>query len=318
MSLSEMNVLSVAVAAAGTGFALALPLGAGLPSSGAVLAAAVPASLLAAAGIVLLRPPRAPRTAAPSRLRPEPGAYPPETEAPPLSPEGWLGLHKVLAGPAEGRRASVEAALSGQLGQADLSDPALRILLVAIQAHAAGSLPGWDGPGALLDELGTAMRLPPEPRAKALAALAPRVGDPAPDRRHHFVETRFLAALDAARARDGLSSGAFAWLRFHRRGLWFALNNLGRPTFYAEGLGPIAHHASERAAGEPIREASVAFGADILMDLVDDIEGTAAPAGKPSAPDGFDPGHLDAADAVIAEMAGDRVDGAPRPSGEPA
>lgn len=287
MPSSEMNVLCVAVVAAGIGFALALPLGVGLPSPGAILAAAVPAGLLAAAGIVLLRPPRIPRTAAVSRLRPEPGTYPPEAEAPPLSPEGWLGLHKVLAAPREGRRARVEAALSGQLGQSDLSDPALRILLVAIQAHAAGTLPGWDAPGSLLDELGTAMRLAPEERAKALAALAPRVGDPAPDRRHHFVETRFLAALDAARARDGLASAGFAWLRFHRRGLWFALNNLGRPTFFAEGMGPIAHYARERAAGGPIAEPSVSAGVDILMDVVEDIEGPADGLGPGGSPDGF-------------------------------
>ncbi len=65
---------------------------------------------------------------------------------------------------------------------------------------------------------------------------------------HAYRTTALIGVLRWARDQGGvLAPAQFLWLRGQDRGLWYALNNLGRRTFHAEGAGAMAHYMAERA-----------------------------------------------------------------------
>ncbi|AOG03274.1 secretion/conjugation apparatus DotM-related subunit [Bosea sp. RAC05] len=65
--------------------------------------------------------------------------------------------------------------------------------------------------------------------------------------------TRLIAAFVGS----GLASCDLRWLKAVDRGLWYAITNVGRRVYFAEGAGPIAHYMAERAAGKAIRTPEV-------------------------------------------------------------
>ncbi|MER2520770.1 MAG: hypothetical protein ABTQ34_08815 [Bdellovibrionales bacterium] len=65
--------------------------------------------------------------------------------------------------------------------------------------------------------------------------------------------TALLGTLKWARASGGvLAPAQFLWLRGTDRTLWYALNNLGRRSFHAEGAGAMAHFMAEQNARKPL------------------------------------------------------------------
>jgi|GEM_PF-2592875 len=77
----------------------------------------------------------------------------------------------------------------------------------------------------------------------------PRWGKPVLRRvmaEHAFVETVFLSLLSQARTASGvLPTAEFLWLKPSHRGLYYALNALGRRSFQVEAAGVMAHYESE-------------------------------------------------------------------------
>lgn len=272
---------AMALASAATGFALALPVGAALGGAGGVVSAVVPLALLAGAACVLAVPRRAGGGGedAPS-LRPRAGAYPAAAEAPALTPEAWLGRIGAMAAEPRSRTDAIDRALREQVGIGAGDRPA-ELLLRGLRACASAD--PAEGK-AFLRDLAGAMRLDPAERARALAALSRRAASPAMGKRggssalpetptdedaHAFVETRLLAAFEAARDRCGIASGSFSWLRFHARPAWFALNSLGRPSPYVEGALPLLHYGRERSEGRRLDTVATDGARDALIALCD-------------------------------------------------
>lgn len=70
---------------------------------------------------------------------------------------------------------------------------------------------------------------------------------------HAYRTTAMLGALRFARSMGGvLAPAQFLWVRGQDRNLWYALNNLGRRSFHAEGMGAMAHYMAELAAKKPL------------------------------------------------------------------
>ena len=78
------------------------------------------------------------------------------------------------------------------------------------------------------------------------------------DGSHAYVATAMTRMLRDARHKAGiLASASFCWLRGVDRGLWYALNNLGRKSFFVEGIAAVIHFRDEMTLGTAIGEASV-------------------------------------------------------------
>ena len=87
--------------------------------------------------------------------------------------------------------------------------------------------------------------------------------------------TALLAVLRWGRMMGGvLAPAQFLWVRGTDRDLWYALNNLGRRSFHAEGAGAIAHYMAEQNAKKalPIPRIDTA-----LMTLNQYLAGSPAP-----------------------------------------
>ena len=70
---------------------------------------------------------------------------------------------------------------------------------------------------------------------------------------HAWRTTAMLGVLRWGRAMGGVMAPAqFLWLRGTDRNLWYALNNLGRRSFHAEGAGAMAHFMAEQNATKPL------------------------------------------------------------------
>lgn len=83
----------------------------------------------------------------------------------------------------------------------------------------------------------------------------PQVGGKAGEiaAQYAYRTTALLGVLKWARFMGGvLAPGQFLWLRGEDRPLWYALNNLGRRSFHAEGAGAIAHFMAEDAVKKPL------------------------------------------------------------------
>ncbi|GAB5390226.1 MAG: hypothetical protein Alpg2KO_31940 [Alphaproteobacteria bacterium] len=90
-------------------------------------------------------------------------------------------------------------------------------------------------------------------------------------RLHAFEETAMATMLDWARSRGGvMASAEFLWLKSEDRGLWYVLNNVGRPTYHVEASGALAHWKVELAMGRPLPEPDVdeaIFGLEEFLGL---------------------------------------------------
>lgn len=264
MDVLDQKTLAVAIAAAGTGLALGLPIGAAVTAPAVAAQASAALALLAGAGILLVRRPAPRRDAEPSTLRPPAGAYPSSAEAPALAPEAWLGRLGSVSLDRKERETAIDAALRAQFDPKG-GDRATRMLLAGLEAFPATA--------GFLRDLAAAMRLPPEQRSKAIDALEARAPLPFPGKDLHFsFETNLLAAYEAARDRAGITCASFSWLRFHRREAWFAINSLGRPKPFVEGLMPLLHYRCEREAGRALRDVDTTPAREALARLADDIE----------------------------------------------
>lgn len=69
---------------------------------------------------------------------------------------------------------------------------------------------------------------------------------------HAYVVTVLLAALDAAHDSGVLPPNFFLWLRPLDRGMWYALDSVGRRTPFAEVAGVFAHYHAEIMAGHAL------------------------------------------------------------------
>ncbi len=70
---------------------------------------------------------------------------------------------------------------------------------------------------------------------------------------HAYEATALLRCLKRARDEGGvLAPASFLWLRGEDRNLWYPLNNLGRRSYHAEGVGAIVHYTNELIAGQKI------------------------------------------------------------------
>lgn len=85
---------------------------------------------------------------------------------------------------------------------------------------------------------------------------------------HHHPCTQLLAQIDAARTATELpTSAALVWLRQADRSLWHVVDNAGKTTGSAAGLGPVAHYEAEKAARGPIAVPAVADAARGLVEI---------------------------------------------------
>lgn len=71
-----------------------------------------------------------------------------------------------------------------------------------------------------------------------------------------------MALLSVARRKGVLASSQFIWLRPTNRGLWYALNQVGGSTAWAEATGPWAHFKIEEMAKMSLHEPEVDQGVD--------------------------------------------------------
>jgi len=70
---------------------------------------------------------------------------------------------------------------------------------------------------------------------------------------HAYFVTAIIALLEYARKRGGvLAPAQFLWLRGVDRELWYALNSLGRRTYFTESSGAMSHYFVEKSLGKPI------------------------------------------------------------------
>ncbi|WP_116963320.1 hypothetical protein [Fastidiosibacter lacustris] len=69
---------------------------------------------------------------------------------------------------------------------------------------------------------------------------------------HHYTYTLICALLHTARKSGIVPSASFLWLKKVNRTLWYALNNVGRKTFFSEGAAITAHWKFEEAIKTPM------------------------------------------------------------------
>ncbi|MDR1394797.1 MAG: hypothetical protein LBK52_01325 [Deltaproteobacteria bacterium] len=74
----------------------------------------------------------------------------------------------------------------------------------------------------------------------------------------------FMALLKAARRSGVLPTSLFIWLKPADRTLFYALNQVGLRTAWAEAAGPWSHFVAERRAGRPLNGASVSLAIEGL------------------------------------------------------
>jgi hypothetical protein len=96
-------------------------------------------------------------------------------------------------------------------------------------------------PKAGADYVPPALKKVPWPVTEADLAYLRTVAE-----RHGFRETLFLGLLAQARLRGLLPPAYFTWLRAVDRGLWYAAQSLGRPRYFMEGAGIMAHYLAEQ------------------------------------------------------------------------
>lgn len=194
-------------------------------------------------------------------------ARPGETWGSALSPDEWADRHKLIVGGLFDAKKATKA-FDRQLARPWLGPDALPLslrllcsvflLLIAKEKDQAKSLlhvlsqmaeKSGDVDKALAEN---SQRREWEAYATAVFNH-PKWGKPvlrAISLEHAFVETAFLSLLTQARKASGvLPTAEFLWLKPSHRGLYYALNALGRRSFQVEAAGVMAHYESECQKG---------------------------------------------------------------------
>ena len=78
----------------------------------------------------------------------------------------------------------------------------------------------------------------------------------------------FMALLTRARQKGVLACSQFLWLRPLDRPLWYALNQCGGNTAWAEGLAAWAHYAAEEKAGNSLNKPHIAKAVHSLREAL--------------------------------------------------
>ena len=78
----------------------------------------------------------------------------------------------------------------------------------------------------------------------------------------------FMALLTRARQKGVLACSQFLWLRPLDRPLWYALNQCGGNTAWAEGLAAWAHYAAEEKAGKSLDKPHIAKAVHSLREAL--------------------------------------------------
>ncbi len=95
---------------------------------------------------------------------------------------------------------------------------------------------------------------------------------------HAYRTTAMAGTLKWARSMGGvLAPAQFLWLRGMDRHLWYALNNLGRRSFHAEGMGAMAHFMAEQAAKKPLPIPRVDTAVTTINEFLNDKEKRSIP-----------------------------------------
>jgi hypothetical protein len=208
----------------------------------------------------------------------------------------WLSRNGAFAVPDRELEGVLRARLTGCLvplppkapsgWEFDLPEPVALLALALSVRTRSGSL--WEEGAhgstcrAILDGLARAQALgSPEDRRNAYAEIRAGIGPDALKgmskvyakvaEAHGTLPTFLMGLLAMARSRgDVLAAGEFAWLKGVDRGLWYALDGLGRLAFHAEGLAAMDHYLHEVAtnlpASAPFVEGAVATLAAFRRD----------------------------------------------------
>jgi len=193
---------------------------------------------------------------------PVPAKLPPFAEA--LAPEEWLAFHRIPIASGVPSREAVHRALAWQLGprwRGDFQDMPFHMQALCA-AFALKGVQRREESDDLLGEIsacwtiGGGLSYSPEMKGRIRKLLSdPAVGGEALKiaNRHAYRTTAILGILKWARFMGGvLAAAQFLWLRGADRNLWYALNNLGRRSFFAEGAGALAHFMAEDLAHAPL------------------------------------------------------------------
>jgi len=109
--------------------------------------------------------------------------------------------------------------------------------------------------------------------------------------RHGMRETCLMGLLREARRKASIGPSEFSWLKGTDRGLWYALDNLGRRTFHVEGLAAMDHFSHEVAARGRLTVPHVDLAAAALARIAVGMRAKAGVADRPDAkPGNEDPG----------------------------
>ncbi len=159
--------------------------------------------------------------------------------------------------PADAATALAVALAARSSGGARRADGA-RLVLALGRAHAETE--PAERASLTADAFGEAGRLLAHPDVKdaCYKALA----------RHGTRETLLMGLLREARRTAAIGPSEFSWLKGVDRGLWYALDNLGRRTFHVEGLAAMDHFAHEEAASGYLEIPHVDVAAAALAEVV--------------------------------------------------
>ena len=180
-----------------------------------------------------------------------------------LSPEEWVAFHRIPVTNGIAEREAARRALLMQLGPRwngiEGQPDHIRALFVAFALKGVQKRDESDellGKIALCWDHKTGLNLSHELQSFVRKTLKDKdIGGKALDIAHGFAwrTTAMLGTLAWARSMGGvLAPAQFLWLRGTDRNLWYALNNLGRRSFHAEGAGALAHYMTERNAKKPL------------------------------------------------------------------
>ncbi|MGE3622366.1 MAG: hypothetical protein AB7H77_00645 [Bdellovibrionales bacterium] len=195
-----------------------------------------------------------------------PGSKIPDQLAPfaeALSPEEWISFHRIHMVNGIPDREETRRALILQLGPRWRGvgglPPYMRALIAAFALKGVQKREDSDNllsRLALCWNIKTGFKMAPDItrdierylKDKEISEEIERIGS-----QHAYRMTAILGILKWARMMGGvLASAQFLWLRAVDRNLWYALNNLGRRSFHAEGSGAIAHFMAEQNAKKPL------------------------------------------------------------------
>lgn len=72
--------------------------------------------------------------------------------------------------------------------------------------------------------------------------------------KHAYTRTFIISVVLEARKLGVMAPCQMRWLKLYNRQIWALLQNIGRPSMYAEGMGAISHYFIEKAKDQPMLE----------------------------------------------------------------